>query len=138
MVLSCIGLFIAMIGFAITSETPKKYLLITALVGTASGFIYLFSIHAGIGTVLSSFFSALTAAFISHVFARLFKAPVTLFLIAGILPTVPGGGMFRIVAGVLDGASSQVFESFIVTLEIAGVIALAIFLMDALFRLLNR
>lgn len=135
MLLGSIGIFIAIFSFAIIVETPKKYLLITALVGAASGFIYLLSMKTGTGVVLASFFSALTAAFISHVFARIFKAPVTLFLIAGILPTVPGGGMYRIVAGVLDGSSTQVFDSLIETLEIAGVIALAIFLMDSLFRI---
>lgn len=135
MISGFIGIFIAIFSFAIMLETPKKYLFITALVGTASGLVYLICMKMGAGTVLSSFFSALTAAFISHVFARIFKAPVTLFLIAGILPTVPGGGMYQIVAGVLDGSSTQVFDSLIETLEIAGVIALAIFLMDSLFRI---
>lgn len=134
MLLGCIGIFIAMVGFAIMTETPKKYLLIAGLVGTASGFIYLLGIKLGFGTVLSSFLSALTAALISHIFARIFKAPVILFLIAGILPTVPGGGMYRIAAGVLDNSSTMVFNSFIEVLEIAGAIALAIFIMDAAFR----
>ena len=46
--------------------------------------------------VPASFFSALAIAFMAHLFARIFKAPVTVFLIAGILPTVPGAGMYRI------------------------------------------
>ena len=135
MVLGTIGIFIAMISFAVMLETPKKHLLISALVGTASGFIYLLSIHLGFGAVMSSFFSALSAAFISHICARVFKAPVTLFLLGGILPTVPGGGMYRIAAGVLDNNPTMVFDSFIKVLEIAGVIALAIFIMDVIFRI---
>lgn len=134
MLLGIIGIFIGMLCFSILVETPRKYLLISALVGGGSGFIYLLSVHLGSGTVMASFFSALTAALLSHICARIFKAPVTLFLIAGILPTVPGGGMYRIAAGVLDNDPTKVFNSFIEVLEIAGVIALAIFIMDVIFR----
>ena len=134
MLLGCIGIFIAMAGFAIMTETPRKYLLIAALVGTAGGFVYLLGIRLGWHTVFSSFLSALAAALISHIFARIYKTPVILFLIAGILPIVPGGGMYRIAAGVLNNDSALVFSSFIEVLEIAGVIALAIFIMDAAFR----
>ena len=35
------------------------------------------------------FLSALVISLLAHIFARIFKAPVTVFLIAGILPTVP-------------------------------------------------
>lgn len=134
MLLGTIGIFIAMFCFAIIVETPKKHLLLAASVGTFSGFIYLLGMHFSLGAVTSSFLSALTAALVSHICARLFKAPVTLFLFVGILPTVPGGGMYRIAAGVLDNDSVKVFNSLIEVLEIAGVIALAIFIMDVLFR----
>ncbi len=134
MLLGTIGIFIAMFSFAILVETPRKYLLISALVGVASGVIFLVSVYFHSGTVMASFLSALTAALLSHICARIFKAPVTLFLIAGILPTVPGGGMYRIAAGVLDNDPTMVFNSFIEVLEIAGVIALAIFIMDVIFR----
>lgn len=134
MFLATIGIFLAMFCFAIIIETPKKHLLSATLVGTFSGFIYLLGMHFDLGAVTSSFLSALTAALVSHICARIFKAPVTLFLFVGILPTVPGGGMYRIAAGVLDNDSVMVFNSLIEVLEIAGVIALAIFIMDVLFR----
>lgn len=134
MVLASIGVFIAIFSYGIMAEVPKKYLLIIALVGTSSGIVYLIGMHFQAGAVLSSFLSALTASLLSHTFARILKAPVTLFLFAGILPTVPGGGMYRIAAGVLDNDPTKVFNSIIEVLEIAGVIALAIFIMDAVFR----
>lgn len=134
MILRIIGIFIGIYAFAIVTETPRKYLLTSAFIGGISGTVYLIGESMGIGAVWASFFSALTAALISHIFARVFKAPVTLFLIAGILPTVPGGGMYRIVANAIDGNQTELFNSFLETLEIAGVIALAIFFIDAIFR----
>ena len=135
MIIRTIGIFIGIFFFAIMTETPRKYLLIAAVIGGVSGFVYLISEANGSGAVWASFFSALAAAVISHIFARIFKAPVTLFLIAGILPTVPGGGMYRIVANALDGSQAEMLNSLLETLEIAGAIALAVFLVDTAFRI---
>ena len=56
-------------------------------------------------------------------------------LIAGILPTVPGAGMYRTVYYILLNNRANASYYLIQTLEIAGVIALAIFIVDALFRI---
>jgi uncharacterized membrane protein YjjB (DUF3815 family) len=70
----------------------------------------------------------------AHLFARIFKAPVTVFLIAGILPTVPGAGMYRIAYSIVANDRAGCAYYLLQTLEIAGMIALAIFIVDAIFR----
>lgn len=137
MFLRILGIFIGIYAFAIMTETPQKYLLTAGLVGAASGSVYLFTEYLGSNAVWASFFSALTAAVIAHILARIKKAPVTLFLIAGILPTVPGGGMYRIVANAIERNQAQLILSLLETLEIAGCIALAIFFVDAFFTLIT-
>ena len=91
-----VGSFVAIIAFSVLLETPGKYLWQTGVVGAIGGGVYLLCTHRGVDVVPASFFSALAIAFMAHLFARIFKAPVTVFLIAGILPTVPGAGMYRI------------------------------------------
>lgn len=137
MFIRILGIFIGIYAFAIMTETPRKYLLTAGLVGAASGSVYLISEYFGSGAVWASFFSALAAAIIAHVLARLRKVPVTLFLIAGILPTVPGGGMYRIVANAINRNQTQLMFSLLETLEIAGCIALAVFFVDAFFNLIT-
>lgn len=137
MLVQILGIFIGIFAFAIVTETPRKYLLTAALVGAVSGAVYLISESFGSGAVWASFFSALTAAFIAHILARVLKVPVTLFLIAGILPTVPGGGMYRIVANAIEGNQTEMLNSLLETLEIAGDIALAVFFVDAIFHLIR-
>lgn len=128
------GCFVAVAAFAVLLETPKKYMLHDGIVGAIGGFVYLFSVQCHVDAVLASFFSALAIALTSHIFARVFKAPVTIFLIAGILPTVPGAGMYRIVYYLIANDSAQCSYYLTQTLEIAGVISLAIFIMDTLFK----
>ncbi|XCP84720.1 threonine/serine exporter family protein [Roseburia hominis] len=133
-----IGAFIAIYSFAVYIEVPKNYLLRAGLVGGIGGFTYLLSMEFQLGDVGASFLSALVAAIVAHIFARLFKAPVTLFLIPGILPTVPGAGMYRTVYYVITGNETLAGYYLIQTLEIAGGIALAIFVVDSLFRALQK
>ena len=135
LILGIAGSFIAITGFAVLLETPRKYVPLAGLAGAIGGGIYLYCTQSEIDVVLASFLSALAIAFVSHVFARVFKAPVTVFLIAGILPTVPGAGMYRIVYYMILNDRSQTAYYLLQTLEIAGVIALAVFIVDALFRL---
>lgn len=74
------------------------------------------------------------AAVMAHTFVRIYKAPVTLFLIAGVLPTVPGAGMYQTVHYILEENEKMAAHYLIQTLEIAGVIALAIFVVDTIFQ----
>ena len=91
-----------------------------------------------LGVVFSSFLSVLAIAFLAHLFARIFKEPVTVFLIAGILPTVPGAGMYRTAYYLIQNDSEKSGYYLLQTLEIAGVIALAIFIMDTLFKIVGE
>lgn len=128
------GAFLAIYAFSILMDTPRKYVLRAGIVGAIGGFVYLVSVQAGLGDVASSFLSSFAAALVSHTFARIFKTPVTLFLVAGILPIVPGAGMYRTVHFILARDEAQAVHYLVQTIEIAGVIALAIFVMDTIFR----
>ena len=134
-ILGVIGSFVAIYGFAILLETPKKYLPHAGVIGAIGGFVYLISLQISPDVVRASFFSALAIAFTSHTFARVFKAPVTIFLVAGMLPTVPGAGMYRIVYYIIAGDNAMSGYYFIQTLEIAGMMALAIFIVDTIFKI---
>jgi uncharacterized membrane protein YjjB (DUF3815 family) len=133
-----IGTFAAVMSVAITLGVPKKFLWYAGLVGAVGWLVYLLLGAAGASTVASMFVAALTVAMISHIFARVKKTPVTLFLIAGILPLVPGVGMYRIVYNLITSNNSQAAYYFSETMQIAGMIALAIFIMDTLFRIFQK
>lgn len=138
LILVTAGCFLAVSGFAVLVETPRKYILQAGFAGACGGWVYFFSMQNGLDAVPASFLSALVIALLAHIFARIFKAPVTVFLIAGILPTVPGAGMYRTVYYIIADDRAQSFYYLMQTLEIAGVIALAIFIVDAVFRIRIR
>jgi len=138
MMIKVLGAFLAIYAFAIVLETPKKYLWCAGVVSAVGWFVYLQSQQVGMDDVMATFLSATAISIVSHIFARVFRAPVTVFLVAGILPTVPGAGMYRIAASFIAGDSGMAAQNLIVTLELAGVIAMGIFLVDAVFRLFQH
>ncbi len=135
LILVTVGCFLAVAGFAVLVETPQKYILQAGFAGAFGGWVYFYSMQRGLDTVPACFLSALVISLVAHIFARIFKAPVTVFLIAGILPTVPGAGMYRAVYYIIADDRAQSSYYLLQTLEIAGVIALAIFIVDTVFRI---
>ncbi len=138
MVIQVIGSFIAVVSFAIIIGVPRKFLTYAGFVGAVGWLVYLLLLEAGLTPVAVMFYAALVVALISHSFARIMKTPVTLFLIAGILPLVPGVGMYRIVYNLITNNNSLAGYYFNQTIQIAGMIALAIFIMDTVFRLVQK
>ena len=60
------------------------------------------------GILMKNFLAAVAVALVSQAMARHFKAPVILFVIPGILPMVPGAGMYRIVYSIVMGPENMV------------------------------
>ena len=103
MIIRVFGAFLSIYSFAVLLQVPRRFVLQAGIVGAIGGFVYLLAIHFGRGDVMASLYSAVAAAVVSHIFARVYKTPVTLFLIAGVLPTVPGNGMYQTVHYLIDG-----------------------------------
>jgi len=135
MFIQVLGAFFAVTAFAIIFNASRKFLPYCGLVGAGGWLAYLVVVGVTSGGFMGVFIAALLVALLSHILARIFKSPVTVFLIPGILPLVPGVGMFRIVYYmVVEDSASSVYY-FYYTLQSAGAIAIAIFIMDTIFRI---
>ena len=133
------GCFFSVAAFAILLETPPNYLIHAGAVGAVGGFVYLIGTKYGLGVVpILFFYRRCRSLFLAHLFARISKEPVTVFLTAGILPTVPGAGMYRTAYYLIQNNSERSGYYLMQTLEIAGVIALAIFIVDTLFKIAGK
>ena len=123
-----VAAFVGTVGFSALFGAPRRFYLYCGLAGMAGWAVYLL-VAAGHSVVGAAFFAALTVAAISHVMARLCRCPVTVFLICGIIPLVPGGGIFwtayYIVTEQLRMAATMGFVALKVTIAIAGGIILA-------------
>lgn len=80
MIIQVFSAFWAVAMFSILTETPKKFLPYAAFSGGFAWWAYLMINNLTHSTLQAAFFSILAVAFLSHILARIMKAPVTVFL----------------------------------------------------------
>lgn len=136
-IIQMIMAYISVYFIAITLESPKRTLPYVSSTGALGWGVYLVSlVHLNIvpATLLASLF----IAWLSHLMARKFKTPVTVYFIPGFIALVPGTGVYRAVYAFIgnDYVAAQAY--LVETLQISGVIALAIFFVDSFFGVLSR
>ena len=133
-VLIVLGGFLSSAGAAILFQVPLRQVSICGFIGILASAVNIAAGAAPVPTVLSTFLASILVALLSHVAARIEKMPVTVFLIPCIVPFVPGAGMFHIVYSLIENQPALVTQYFFETMEMAGVIALAIFTVDTIFK----
>lgn len=111
-------------SYALMFNTNKKHIFYIGLCGLGNYAIYYIANELLASVFWAAFLSAAFTALFSEVLARLRKAPTIIFLLAGIVPTVPGGALFytmrNIVLGNLDSAFSKFSTTITIGLGIAG------------------
>ena len=116
--------FVSTIAFAVIFHAPRKELFFTGLTGGIGWLVYLLAGALGSGVVASSFLATLALAWLSRAFSFSRRAPVTVFLICGIFPLVPGAGIYYTGYNFFMGNDALALEKGLATLKIAIAIAL--------------
>lgn len=127
----------SIVGFSFILEVPKRFIVASAFTAAIGWTANLFGFYNGMGDVWGAFLGALLAELLAYIFARSLKAPETIFLICGIIPLVPGAGIYRAVYYLIigDPLASAALNS---TLMIAGAIALGLITMYTVLDMLRK
>ena len=100
--LPCVYAFLACAAFCVVFELRRwRYILPACFTGAVSWLVYL-ALPSG-GVAVRCFFATMVVETLAQIFARMFKAPATIFLIIGIIPLVPGGGIYYTMYALLGG-----------------------------------
>lgn len=126
--------FIVTFTAGILVEAPKHLLVKTGICGAFGYFIYLLSLNH-FTPILSTLIACMAMSAMGQVFARIFKAPVTIFYIPSFFTLVPGAAIYRTAYYFIQGNTEKMGYYFIQTLLIAGAIALGVFIVDSLLEI---
>lgn len=88
----CVAFF-ATGAFAVLFNVPRNQWTFAGLTG-GIGWIFYKVFYHSLGAAIATFVAVLIITLLSRIFAVIRKAPVTVFLVSGIFPLVPGVGIY--------------------------------------------
>ena len=129
---------VATISFGITFQVGHRHYWTCGFVGAVGWTIYIACTTLGSMTApMATLIATLPLAALSRFFAIRHKAPITVFLLTGIFPLVPGAGIYYTMSLGLGGDVQAAVHKGLETAGVAGSIAVAILLVSTIFRLVT-
>lgn len=122
--------------FRHTFPCPRRSLLQCGFVGMLGWLVY-YSTTDSMGPVSASLLATILIGIVSQGFARLYKMPVIIFSVAGMIPLVPGGMAYNAMRQFVQQHYPQALELAMSTLMIAGAIAVGLVLSEVLNQIFH-
>ena len=114
----------ATLSFAVLFSAPKKELFFCGLTGAVGWIVYLIFLDHNASIPIANLIATFALTLISRVIASVRKNPVTLYLITGIFPIVPGAGIYYTSYYFIMNDKEQFSNYGMQTIKVAGAIVL--------------
>lgn len=106
----CIMAFAGTIAFALLFSVPKRYYPWCGAIGAAGWLVYRLALQTG-NRMLAAFLATVLVIILSRLCAVRERCPVTIFMVSGLFPLVPGVGIYwtiyELVMENMEGAISR-------------------------------
>ncbi|MCR5606602.1 MAG: threonine/serine exporter family protein [Treponema sp.] len=122
---------------AIYFNSKKEHAVICGFLGALNWLVYLVVKDFTNNQDVGYFVGTLAVAVASEILAMLLHNPATIFMIPGILPLVPGGGIFYMMRAAVQEDFSVAFQTGYQTVKAAASIALGIAVSASIFRVIH-
>ncbi|NLY97813.1 MAG: threonine/serine exporter [Clostridiaceae bacterium] len=129
--------FIATMCFCILFRCPKRAVPYAGFCGALAWFTYLLFLTAYDSVVGATFTGALAASLASRFISRFKKMPITITLLPGIIPLVPGAGMYFTMISLLQEDYKNAVYKGTETLLVATAIASAVIIAASIYNLFD-
>lgn len=97
-------------GFAIYFHIRLRNLPAAVIGGVIGWVVYLLAEHLTNSILLSSLFAAFIVCIWSEIMARVIKAPVNVFMIPGLIPIIPGSGLYQTMRAMVNKDSAALSD----------------------------
>ena len=120
------GSFGASLCFAVLFNTPRRCLVPASLVAMVGEAVCMAALALTGTAVGANFMGALIVDILAEMLARRQKAPAIIYALIGVVPLVPGAGLYRTMLALVQKDYAAAVAIGVETMLIAGCIALAI------------
>lgn len=130
--------FIATSAFAILFNVPRRTLIQCGFAGMLGWMLYFSFQKASFDPIFATLIASFFVTIVSQVFAKIYKTPVIVFSVSGIIPLVPGGlaydAMRNVVLNHYDVAVQLAAKAFL----LSGAIAIGLVFSEVINVLFRR
>ena len=135
--LPCLYAFIACASFCFIFQVRKPlFIFLCSLNGAVSWLGYLLADFLP-AEAARYFLATIAVSILAEILARVLKAPATIFLVIGIIPLVPGGGLYYTMDYLISGDFAMFTSKGLQTAAAAGAIAAGASMVTSLVRILT-
>ena len=145
MFVQLLAAYVGTVAFAVLFGVPRKYYLDSGLCGMLGWLLYLILMnYTELSVANVVFFATVLVTFTAMVLAIVRKCPITVYLICGIFPLVPGAGIFWTTYNVVSEQLGAALHTGVTALKVTVAIAFGIILVaelngkNRIGRLLSR
>lgn len=126
-------------GFvSIALEASKEDLPINAMLGSICFATYLYIVQIFNNNMLATFLASFLISFLAIYLTRKRGKPLQIYLIAGIIPLLPGLNIFKMVFGFVNQDNTAILENANLTIQILAIIVISIVFASSITKLLKR
>ncbi len=118
--------FIGTIAFSVLFNVPKRYYVWCGLTGTAGWVLYVLLVEASVTDTMATFFGTIIVVLMSRILAIHMKCPITIFLVSGIFPLIPGASVYYTAYYIVVNELSDAVTKGLLAVKIAFAIVLGI------------
>lgn len=123
--------FTATFFFELLMNAPKKTLVHSSITASLGYLVYEYFIIKG-NPVLAFFLGTTLVAVLGEIFARKFKMPATIFIFPGVIPIVPGIGLYNTLLAFVQDDILSALEIGVNTILNIGCMAVAMAMVSLL------
>lgn len=125
---------IATVGFSVFLNAPANSLFPAGITGGVGWTVYFYILTLSGSSIFANFIAAGFVSLISEILARKLKHPAILFVIPGIIPLVPGLGMYNTMLYMVQKDFELGISTGVDTMFVGVAIALGVLIMTSLSR----
>lgn len=129
---------ISTVGFSVLFNVPKKSVFYASITGAIGWTLYVYTKTITLSIPFSVFIGAIGVGLLGEVFARIDKKPVTTFVIPGIVPLVPGYGIYLSMVNLINQDFYNAAKTGTEAIFTGGAISVGIILVSSVAKILKK
>ncbi|MEH7095460.1 threonine/serine exporter family protein [Neobacillus vireti] len=130
--------FLATAAFGILFNAPKESLIKCGLIGMGGWLIYFLLVEYSQDPIVATLAATIFIALLSQEMAKIYKMPVIIFSVAGIIPLVPGGLAYDAMRNIVENNYNEAIALAAKVLMLSGSIAFGLVFSEVINQIAKK